>query len=68
MAPLSAERREAAAADAAPAATPEAELERIARLREAHRHEEADRALATFHRRFPDHRIPAPMWDRVKPR
>jgi hypothetical protein len=47
---------------------PARELERIAKLREASRHDEADRALADFRRNHPDHRIPDAMWDRVKPR
>jgi hypothetical protein len=47
---------------------PARELERIARLREATRHEEADRALKEFQRRHPDYRIPEAMWQRVKPR
>lgn len=59
------EKREAGT-DAA--ATPEAELDRIARLREAGRGAEADRALAELQRRFPDHRIPDAMWERVRPR
>ena len=59
-----AERREKSEA----AATPEAELERIARLRAELRHEEADRALEEFRRRHPAHRIPPETWERVKPR
>lgn len=50
------------------AIAPEEELERIARLREAGRNDEADRALAQFHRRFPGHRIPDATWERVRPR
>lgn len=57
-----------AAADERAALMPEAELERIAKLREAGRNDEADKALAEFHRRFPQHRIPDAMWERVKPR
>ena len=52
---------------AAPSET-ERELERIARLREAGRHEEADKALDDFKRKYPDFRIPEAMWSRVKPR
>jgi hypothetical protein len=37
--------------------SPEQALERIARLREAGRHEEADKALAEFHKRYPDYRL-----------
>ena len=44
------------------------ELERIARLREAGSHAQADEALAEFRRRRPDYRIPEGMWERVKPR
>ena len=50
------------------AATPEAELDRIARLRAEGRHDEADRALEEFRRRYPAHRIPPETWERVKPR
>ena len=49
-------------------ATPEAELERITRLRRAGRHDEADKALEEFRRRFPAHRIPDAVWEQVKPR
>lgn len=65
-------KREAAADRAASLAAPEApkdarevELERIAGLREAGRHDEADRALEAFRRKFPDYRIPAPLAERV---
>lgn len=72
-------KREAFAADSAGAREsraippvadpdPQRELERIARLREAGRHDEADRALEEFRRRHPDHRIPEATWERVKPR
>jgi hypothetical protein len=37
--------------------SPEVELERIARLRAAGRHEEADKALAEFRKRYPDYRL-----------
>jgi hypothetical protein len=47
---------------------PNRELERIARLREAGRHAEADRALEELRRRHPDFRIPDAVWERVKPR
>jgi hypothetical protein len=78
-APAPRAKREAVAADNAVApgsralgavadADPARELERIAKLREAARHEEADRALAEFRRRHPDYRIPEAMWERVKPR
>lgn len=45
-----------------------AELDRIARLRAAGRHAEADKALDDFQRRYPDYRIPEAVWERVKPR
>lgn len=48
--------------------TPERELERIAQLRRDAKHEEADKALAEFRRRYPDYRIPAPMLERVEKR
>jgi hypothetical protein len=77
-APAPRAKREAFAADSATRESralgavadpdPARELERIARLREAARHEEADRALAEFRRRHPDYRIPEAMWERVKPR
>ncbi len=60
--------REAAPVMADTGPTPEAELERIARLREASRNDAADRALAAFQRRFPDYRIPAAVWERVRSR
>lgn len=41
-------------------------LERIARLREAGKHEEADRALAEFRKRYPDFRISDEMLKRVE--
>jgi hypothetical protein len=47
---------------------PERELERIAKLREDHRDEEADRAFAEFKRRYPEYRIPEAMLARVRPR
>jgi hypothetical protein len=39
--------------------TPERMLERIAELRKAGKHEEADRLLAEFRQRYPNHEIPA---------
>jgi hypothetical protein len=47
---------------------PERELERIARLRDEGRREEADKALDEFRRKHPDFRIPEAMWERVRPR
>lgn len=48
--------------------TPERELERIAKLRDEGRHDEADAALKAFRARYPELRIPDATWDRVKPR
>jgi hypothetical protein len=56
----SANAREAAVA------SPEIELERIARLRAEGRDEEADRALEEFRKRHPDYRIAEPMLERVR--
>ena len=47
---------------------PNRELERIALLREAGRHAEADRALEELRRRHPEFRIPDAVWERVRPR
>lgn len=52
----------------APETRTDRELGRIARLREAGNHAEADAALTEFRRRYPEHRIPEAMWERVKPR
>jgi hypothetical protein len=46
--------------------TPEGELERIARLRRDGRHEEADKALAEFRKRYPDYRISAEVRAKVE--
>ena len=46
--------------------SPEAELERVARLRAAGRHEEADKALAEFRKRYPDYRIAPAMLEKVE--
>jgi hypothetical protein len=62
------ERAPRAALAAAADPDPARELERIAKLREAGNHAEADRALEEFRRRHADYRIPGPVWDRVKPR
>ena len=50
------------------AETPEKQLERIAELRRQGKHEEADKALAEFRKRFPDYRISQPMLERVERR
>jgi hypothetical protein len=49
----------------AEAETPQQWLERIARLREAGRHQEADESLAEFRRRHPGYEIPEAMRARV---
>jgi len=50
------------------AETPEKELERIAALRREDRHDEADKALAEFRKRYPDYRIPEAMLEKVERR
>lgn len=50
------------------ATDPASALEAVAKLREAGRGEEADRALDEFRRRYPDYRIDDATWERVKPR
>ncbi len=50
------------------AETPERELERIAELRRQGKHDEADKALADFRKRYPDFRIPEAMRERVERR
>jgi hypothetical protein len=51
-----------------PADTPEREFERIAQLRAAGRHEEADKAFLEFRRRYPSFRITEEMLRRVERR
>ena len=46
--------------------TPEKWLERIAELRRAGKHEEADKALAEFRQRHPGYRIPEAMLEKVE--
>lgn len=53
---------------AMPADTPERELERIAELRGQGRHEDADKALANFRKRYPDYRISDAIRERVERR
>ncbi|TMH94377.1 MAG: hypothetical protein E6H47_02375 [Betaproteobacteria bacterium] len=50
----------------AKAQSPEAALERIAELRRQGKHDEADKALAEFRRRYPDYRIAAQMLKKVE--
>ena len=61
-------RADSASGAPALASEPQRELERIAKLREDHRDEEADKALAQFQREYPDFRIPDAMLARVRPR
>lgn len=48
--------------------SPEQALERIARLRAAGRHEQADKALAEFRKRYPDYRLSDEMKAKVERR
>jgi len=50
------------------AETPERQLERIADLRRQGRHDEADKALAEFRKRYPDYKIPEKTLERVERR
>jgi hypothetical protein len=50
----------------AKADSPEAALERVAELRRQGRHDEADKALAEFRRRYPDYRIAEEMLKKVE--
>jgi hypothetical protein len=50
----------------AKADSPEAALERIAELRRQGKHDEADKALAEFRRRYPDYRITEEMRKKVE--
>jgi len=53
---------------AKPAESPERELERIAELRTQGRHDEADKALVEFRKRYPEFRIPDATRERVERR
>jgi hypothetical protein len=46
--------------------SPERELQRIVELRAQGKHEEADKALAEFRKRYPDYAIPPAMLDQVE--
>jgi hypothetical protein len=61
-------RRAEAQERAAPKDAREAELERIAKLRAAGRHDEADTALEAFRREHPQYRIPDALRERVERR
>jgi len=69
-APMRAKRETAGAsvAKGAIAPTPESRLERIAELRAAGRHAEADEALALFRRDHPDFVIAPALWEKVRAR
>ncbi|HZO04210.1 MAG TPA: hypothetical protein VFB93_23740, partial [Burkholderiales bacterium] len=66
-------RRSEPAPTAAPLAkladrSPEQWLQGIAELRAQGRHDEADRELAEFRKRYPDYRIPETMLEKVEKR
>jgi hypothetical protein len=67
-APAMAMAKRAQVQESAQAETPERELERIADLRRQGRHDEADKALAEFRKRYPEFRIPEEMRARVERR
>jgi hypothetical protein len=48
--------------------SPEPWLERIAQLRQQGKHDEADKALAEFRKRYPEFKIPPAMLERVERR
>jgi len=48
--------------------SPEQALQGIVDLRRQGRHEEADKALAEFRKRYPDYRIPPEMLEKVERR
>jgi len=61
-------KRERIAEERPAALTPEKELERIADLRKQEKHDEADKALAEFHKRHPDFKLTEAMRERVERR
>jgi hypothetical protein len=63
---LSAPQSETQARALAKVQSPEAELERIAELRRRGQHEEADKALAEFRKRYSDYVIPPAMLEKVE--
>jgi hypothetical protein len=67
-APARALAKSAGAQGKVQADTPERELERIAELRRQGRHDEADKALAEFRKRYPEFRISDDMRARVERR
>jgi len=60
------EGRRAASLSAFALQSPEQWLQGIADLRRQGRHEEADKALAEFRKRFPSYKIPEAMLEKVK--
>lgn len=54
------------AASSVAADSPERELDRIAELRKQGRHDEADKALAEFRKRYPDYQMSREMRDKVE--
>jgi hypothetical protein len=65
---MGAMQRERTAGERAAAPTPEKELERIADLRKQGLHDEADKALAEFRKRYPDYKLTEAMRERVERR
>ena len=61
-------KRERIAEERTAALTPEKELERIAELRKQGLHDEADKALAEFRKRYPDFKLTEAMRERVERR
>jgi len=61
-------KRERIAEERSVALTPEKELERIAELRKQSLHDEADKALAEFRKRYPDFKLTEAMRERVERR
>jgi hypothetical protein len=68
VAPAARQRSDVAPALMGAVASPEQALQGIADLRRQGRHEEADKALAEFRKRFPDYRIPPEMLEKVERR
>lgn len=62
------ERRAATSVAGAAAQSPEQWLQAIADLRQQGRHDEADRELAQFRKRYPDYRIPDATLEKVEKR
>jgi hypothetical protein len=67
-APAMAMAKRAQVQESVQAETPERELDRIADLRRQGRHDEADKALAEFRKRYPDFKISEAMRERIERR